>query len=326
MEEKAKKLLIGSGVLAAGMSAISLAATKCMVDIALNRDEPRITEVLSKSQLRGSEKDKAFLEQLEKDAERLKNQPHELVAITAEDGEELVGHWFECEKPSRVIVAMHGWRSAWNRDFGMISDFWQKNGCSVLYAEQRGQGLSGGAYMGFGMVERHDCLQWVNWVNERCANALPVYLAGVSMGAATVLMATELELPSNVHGVMADCGFTSADAIWRHVAKNNLHISYGIRGSIVDSMCKRRIQMSAKDCSTVKILENNHIPVIFAHGDQDHFVPVEMTYENYQACAGPKRMLIVPGADHGMSYYLDKDRYEQMTLDFFRDFDAKQEA
>jgi hypothetical protein len=47
---------------------------------------------------------------------------------------------------------MHGWRSSWSHDFGIIAPFWHDNDCCVLFAEQRGQGLSGGNYMGFGML------------------------------------------------------------------------------------------------------------------------------------------------------------------------------
>ena len=141
------------------------------------------------------------------------------------------------------------------------------------------------------------------------------------MGAATVLMAAGLDLPSNVHGIIADCGFTSPHAIWKHVANNNLHIAFGLRGAIADEMLKQKIQMGSDEYSTVEALQSSTIPVMLIHGTDDHFVPVEMTYENYKACAGPKRLLIVPGADHGMSYFVEKDRYEEEIKRFWRDFD-----
>lgn len=81
----------------------------------------------------------------------------------------------------------------------MVSDCWKRNRCSVLYAEQRGQGNSGGDFIGFGQIERYDCLDWIHWVSERCGTELPIYLCGVSMGATTVLMAAGLDLPENVH-------------------------------------------------------------------------------------------------------------------------------
>lgn len=65
--------------------------------------------------------------------------------------------------------------------------------------------------------------------------------------------------------------------------------------------------------------------MLFVHGSDDHFVPVSMTYENYKACAGPKRLIIVPGADHGMSYYVEPQRYEDAALQFWKDFDSYEE-
>ena len=46
-----------------------------------------------------------------------------------------------------------------------------------------------------------------------------------------------------------------------------------------------------------------------------------MTYENYKACGAEKRLLVVPGAEHGMSYLIDKDGYEQAVINFWNDFD-----
>ena len=88
----------------------------------------------------------------------------------------------------------------------MIAPFWHASGCNVLYAEQRGQNNSGGQYMTFGLIERFDCLDWVNFINATDLGALPIYLGGISMGAATVLLAAGEELPENVVCVMADCG------------------------------------------------------------------------------------------------------------------------
>lgn len=141
------------------------------------------------------------------------------------------------------------------------------------------------------------------------------------MGATTVLMAAGLDLPENVKGIMADCGFTSARDIWQHVAEKNLHMHYRIHGPIANRLCKARIQMRPDACSTVEALAQCRVPVLFAHGAQDRFVPVEMTYENYRACAAPKRLLIVPSADHGMSHFLEKERYETAMEEFWRDCD-----
>ena len=321
MNKKAKRFLIGGGgaaaVLAAG-SILSAAMTKNLVDAAMDRDCPSSLGH-DRSRLSGSSVQATSLEQATLAADALEHSETETVEIISHDGEHLVGHWYPCENPGRVILAMHGWRSSWAKDFGVIAPFWHNNGCAVLFAEQRGQCASGGEHMGFGLIERHDCLDWLNWINHRTGRALPVYLAGVSMGATTVLMASGLELPENVVGIMADCGYTSVHEIWKHVLEQNLHLSYRMHGPMADRMCKRKIQMGTKDYSTTEALEGNKVPVLFAHGTDDHFVPVEMTYENYKACRAPKRLFIVPGAGHGMSYFVDRTGYERETLAFWAD-------
>lgn len=318
MNRTARNLLLGAGAAVAGAAAISHSLTGFLMRVALDRDVPVIGH-LSKSReyLCGIPNAAAFFQMLEEQGKTLRDSSCEVVEIYSHDGEKLVGHWSCCKGAERVIIAMHGWRSCWWRDFGMIAEFWQESKCSVLYVEQRGQNESGGRYMGFGLTERFDCPEWVKWVNERCGEDTPVYLTGVSMGATTVLMAAGLDLPGNVKGIIADCGFTSPDEIWRHVAKHNLHLPYGIRRAAANEICKRKIQMAADSYSTVEALKDNRIPVLLIHGTDDHFVPVEMTYQNYTACTGPKRLFVVPGADHGMSYLVDREGYQAVLRDFW---------
>lgn len=321
MKKSVRNLMIGWGAVAVGMAAMgatSFASTKKMVDVALDRNLPKLGNLeRARESLRGFRDNSDFLKEMDSSAVKLREKHHETVEMVSYDGKKLVGHWFPAQHPRRVLIAMHGWRSSWDSDFGMIADFRHRYDCSVLYAEQRGQGNSSGEYMGFGMIERHDCLNWIYWVNRRYGEKLPVYLAGVSMGATTVLMTAGLKLPDNVRGIMADCGFTSAHDIWKHVAKNNLHLSYGLRGEIADNLCRRKIKMKSDACSTTEAMKKCKVPVLFAHGSADHFVPVEMTYENYRACRSEKQLLIVPGADHGMSYYLERKRYEKACREFW---------
>lgn len=312
--------LFGAGAAVAGITATGVAAyssTRYLLKVALDREMPTVPRLeQAKAKLCGSEKMGQFLDHMAAAAEKLESTPHTTVTIQSYDGQSLVGHWYDTPDPKRVIIAMHGWRSGWSSDFGTIANFWHKNGCCVLYAEQRGQGNSGGSHMGFGMMERYDCLYWCKWVNSHCRH-LPVYLAGVSMGATTVLLTADLELPANVRGIMADCGFTSAHDIWKHVAEKNLHMNYQVRRAMADALCRGKIAMSPKDCSTIQALSKCKIPVLFAHGTQDHFVPVEMTYANYAACASEKYLLIVPGAEHGMCYFMETERYRKAVLDFW---------
>lgn len=323
MEKQTKKMIATTALLATGLTATSYALTYRLVKIAICRDGLKNMKNIgrTKNYLRGFKDKEEFLNTLLEKAVVLEERKTKRVHIRAKDGEHLVGHWYPCEKPQRIIIAMHGWRSTWSRDFGIIADFWHDNHCHILFAEQRGQNNSGGNYMCFGLKERYDCGDWVNWILKHTSSELPIYLAGASMGATTVLMASGLALPERVHGVMADCGFTSPQAIWEHVLRKNLHLSYRLRRRAVEHICNRHLQLHPGEYSTTEALRQTRLPVLFVHGSEDHFVPVEMTYENYKACATPKYLLIVPGADHGMSYYVNKGEYENITKRFWMEHD-----
>ena len=323
MKKTTRNLLIGAGV-ATTITAVGAAAytvSKSLLEFALDREAPKLIQA-GRGKLSGGGKEyDQLVTQVDAAAQRLENSECDTVEIISHDGIKLVGHWYENPDAQRIVVAMHGWRSSWSQDFGMIADFLHDNGCSVLYAEQRGQNSSGGDHMTFGLLERYDCLDWINWVNKNTQGELPIYLAGISMGATTVLMATGLELPRNVRGVVADCGFTSPYAIWKYVTEENLHLSYKLHGNLVERLCQRKIRMGAKEYSTIDAMHGCQIPVLFIHGSDDRFVPVTMTYENYRACTAPKQLLIVPGAQHGLSYYVEKERYEETVKNLWNKYD-----
>ena len=230
MRKNVKTFFLGSGLAMAGVTAFSVMSyvfTQKMIRVALDREMPKNSEKSSRL-ISGTAVNPGIREHVKGKADFLQKTGTKTVEITAHDGEKLVGHLYENKNARRMIVAMHGWRSSWTHDFGAISSFWHSQGCSVLYAEQRGQNNSGGNYMGFGLIERYDCLEWIKWLNQNMEQKLPLYLAGISMGASTILMASGLKLPSNVAGIMADCGYTSPQAIWKHVVENNMHLYYGM--------------------------------------------------------------------------------------------------
>ena len=190
----------------------------------------------------------------------------------------------------------------------------------MLFPDHRAHGDSEGERIGFGVLERYDCVDWVNFVSDRYGKDVPIYLLGVSMGAATVLMASSLELPENVRGIISDCAFTSPDAIWCHVINNNIRL----KSRVIYSLMKYIVYKKAHfihSVSTVDAVSKTKIPILFVHGDADKFVPIEMTYQNYNACASPKYLLTVKNAGHGMCYYTDPDRYREAVRSFFARYD-----
>ena len=179
-----------SGAAALGITAISYCVTRAMVSLAIDRKDPKQFQKRRDALAKTKELSK-IMEKQNEYAARLEEMPSEQVEITGFDGTRLLGHLYEVEGAERTLIAFHGWRSKWSTDFAMIFDFWFENRCNVLFVEQRAQKGSSGDYMGFGLLERFDCQAWAKWYADRSGGKLPVYLVGISMGAATVLMGSD---------------------------------------------------------------------------------------------------------------------------------------
>ena len=291
---------------------------RMIIIVALNRKLPKIfTKKASLNKITGCD---PFFDTLNEKGKKLRATETETVTIHGHGGVKLVGHVLSAESPKRVIIAVHGWRGTWSRDFGIVSDFWQESDNTVIYVEQRAQNESEGEYITFGLLERYDILEWIKWANARYKN-LPIYLCGVSMGASTVLMSADLAPQNSVRGIIADSGFTSPTEIWSYVVRKNLHLPYNMCKKPASKLCKKITGYSSDACSTEKVLKKCQTPILFIHGTDDSFVPVEMTYRNYRVCSAPKRLFVVPGANHGMSYYIDPDGYQREMERFFLQYD-----
>ncbi len=321
--KKETKIKIGVGV-AVGVTA-AVAATKAvmdvMSDVTVSKNLPthaqKVKEVLT-DKLIDDDAWKAASEL----AKSVESRPHQEVTIKNRDGMTLVGHWFERENAKRVVILFHGWRSSWSTDFAPAIPFFEEEGCNLLLVEQRSHGKSDGEYIGFGVYERFDCLDWIEYAATR-ANGLPVYLCGISMGASTVLMAAGLGIPPCVHGIIADCGFTSPRAIWAHVIKKNAKIGEKLSYPLANYFISKKAGYRGEDASTLDAMKVCRVPVLFVHGDADGFVPVSMTEQNYEACSADKTLLIVKGADHGTSYLVDPESYQNHVRELFKKYDTK---
>lgn len=318
MKKHARSILFGSGIAAISLTlagSIQRNTADYLVRMALDRNAPAFPSRVQR-RLSAHCIDAGTLLKIQHAGKHLADIPHPVIRIKSRDGTPLLAHWMPVPHPRRILIAMHGWRSAWNHDFGMVADFFRRSSCSVLYVEQRGQGGSGGNYMGFGLTERYDCLDWIHWVNQETGGKYPVYLSGISMGASTVLMAAGLPMPHNVRGIIADCGYTSIEEIWKHVARK-AHFSYAAYRKSVEALAQKKLSVSVHAASCPEALRSCHVPVLFIHGTDDHFVPIEMTYKNFKACSAPKKLFVVPGAEHGMSYLVDTQGYQNTVRRFW---------
>jgi fermentation-respiration switch protein FrsA (DUF1100 family) len=221
------------------------------------------------------------------------------------------------------VILAHGWHSRWDMDFSASAPFFHDRGCNLLVIDQRCHGDSGGDLISYGIEERYDILAWLDWLDAHHAG-LPVYLCGVSMGAATVLMTAALPVASRVTAIIADCGYSTPDEIVKLTVGKALGGMTAPTLAAVNLNCKLRGGFTLGSASPIEAMaRNTEIPCLFVHGDADDFVPVRMSIENFYACRAPKELFIVPHAGHGMSYLVNTEGYRQRVLDFFRAWDNR---
>ena len=246
---------------------------------------------------------------------RMKTRTLTDLTIYSRDGLKLAAHWWPAENARRTILLAHGWHGGWNRDFAGIAEDLHDGGANLLFIEQRAQGASEGKYLTFGLMERYDVADWACRLAEFAGTQLPIYLFGISMGAASVLMASALPLPDCVRGICADCGYTSPGEILRRTTDVKTHLPVLTYGA--NLLLRAHTGLDYNGVSTLDALRANRLPTLIVHGDADALVPVSMAYENYAACAAPKDLLIVHGAKHGLSYLVDKEAYQEKLTRLF---------
>jgi len=238
------------------------------------------------------------------------NTQYREVEITSYDGLKLVGLLYEAPHPKGTIILFHGYRSSPVNDFSIAKDFYKGLGLNVLMPYQRAHGKSEGMYITFGIRERHDVHKWIEFINKTKYSQLPIFLSGLSMGCSTVLMSAGETFPKNVKLIIADCGFTSPYDIFEHIVKTTMKVPFKPVIPFFNFICRRKAGFGVNDYSTVDAVKNCKIPVFFIHGEADDFVPPEMSFKAYKACASEKYLLTVPEATHALSFMMDKDTYK----------------
>ena len=248
--------------------------------------------------------------------------PCQEFTTTSHDGLTLYGKYYECAPNATTEIMFHGYRGSAERDLcgGVQRAF--SVGRSALVIDHRGSGESDGHVVTFGVKERYDALTWVNFIIENYGPQRKIILTGISMGAATAMMATALPLPENVVGVLADCGYTSPKEIIEKVLSD-----MGLPPRLVYPFIRLGAILfggfDPNSASPLQALGECKIPVIMYHGDIDSFVPHEMSVRNYEACASRKALVTIEGADHGLSYPTDKEKYLTTLADFFPEYTVR---
>ncbi len=257
-----------------------------------------------------------YMPLIQKRKEKMLEQPHEDVFCLSDDGLRLHATWFPGKDPKKVVICFHGYTSQGMSDYVGLSDYYRRQGFGMLLVDERAHGDSEGEYIGFGCLDRQDAMGWIEWILNRCGEEIQILLHGTSMGGATVLMTSGLELPSQVKGIVSDCGFTSAKEVFTHVLHSMYHLPAFPMIQIASLVNKSKAGYGLNECNAAEEVKKATVPILLIHGDADTFVPCKMCEKIYENCASEKKMLIVEGAAHAESYYKDMEAYEEALSDF----------
>ena len=310
-----KKTMIGLGVLAAA----SVGETAYFYRRTMKRNNAKVERTMKMSGTDWSQ----YQPLLNERKEFMLAQEHKDVHQMSYDGLRLHATYFppidKSAEKKKVAICFHGYTSQGMSDYIGLSDYSLKRGYAMLLPDARAHGQSEGEYIGFGCLDRQDVLVWINWIIQEVGEDVEIVLHGTSMGGATVLMASGLDLPSQVKGIISDCGFTSPKEVFTHVLHSMYHLPAFPVIPGADMANKKLAGYGMDECNAKHEVAKAKVPILFIHGSNDTFVPCKMCDEIYDCCASPKKKLIIEGAAHAESYYKDMEKYEQAMTQFFEE-------
>lgn len=246
-----------------------------------------------------------YKEKISKGIEYNNTRSHKWVKTLSYDGLQLMARYYD-NGYKNTIILFHGYRSSALRDFSCAVEMYTKMGFNILLCDQRSHGRSEGRLITFGVKESRDVLSWIDFV-EKQYKPQKIVLGGMSMGATTVLLSLKYKLPDEVKAAVVDCGFTSPVDIIKKVGKQSFKINASFFIPFLNLACKLFGKFSITEDSTVDAVKNSKIPIMFIHGEDDGFVPCEMSKKAYSCANENCKMLLIKGANHGLSFLVDEE-------------------
>lgn len=228
------------------------------------------------------------------------------VLVESDDGLSL--HAYELNtKSDTYAIVVHGYRSEALGMATYVKHFYDL-GINVIAPDLRGHGKSEGDYVGMGWPDRLDILNWIQVILKENKDA-KIVLMGVSMGAATVMMASGEELPEQVKCIVEDCGYTSVWEEFKLQLKNEFNLPSFPVLNVASSIAKMKAGYDFREASAINQVKKSVTPMLFIHGDADTFVPYSMLDPLYNAANSEKEKLVIKGAEHAMAAVVDPKIY-----------------
>lgn len=222
------------------------------------------------------------------------------------------------QNSNKWAIVVHGYGGS-GKLMSDKSKYFYDMGYNVLIPDLRGHGKSEGDYIGMGWKDRLDIISWINFIIKENPNA-EIVLHGTSMGAATVLMTSGENLPSNVKAIVADCAYTSAWDEFSYQLETYLKVPSSYILNVTNMVTKLKAGYSLKEASALECVKKATVPILFIHGDKDKFVPYSMMDKLYDATSSPKEKLTIDGGEHANSDLVSPFLYWLTLEDFLNQY------
>ena len=239
-------------------------------------------------------------------------------SMTMPDGRNMSAiYYIPAKSDHRWAILAHGYGrdQRYTRDYAEV---YLKQGYNVLSPDLCASGESEGKYITMGINESEEVAKWAAKVKERDANA-EIVLHGVSMGAATVMLAAGRYEISGLAAVIEDCGYTSAYEMFT----SQLGVIFGLPEfpimTCVDIVSGIKTGVKVSDAAPLKAISSIKVPVLFIHGAADTQVPPSMMERLYNACHTHKKKFVVEGAGHGDAMTVAGKEYWNIVFSFLDD-------
>ena len=234
---------------------------------------------------------------------------------TSSDGRHLAAtHYIPDNPGSRWAILVHGYGRD-QRYTGDYAEVYLEHGYQVLTPDLCASGKSEGQYITMGVKEGEEIAVWANKIKAQYPDA-QIVLHGVSMGAATVLMAAARDDITGIAAVIEDCGYTSAYEMF----SNQLGVIFDLPEypimPCVDVVSGLKTGVKISDAAPIKVIGRIKAPVLFIHGANDKLIPPDMMDRLYDSCRSKKQKFLIEGAGHGDSMSTDSETYWKNIFDF----------
>lgn len=275
-----------------------------------NKEIPLVDLDLSKTQY------KDFENEVRDYTSFFNNIKPEIVEIKSYDNLILKGYYYK-NTSNDFVIMFHGYRATPLNNFAVMGKKLYEKGYNLLMIVERSHGISEGKDITFGIKESIDSHSWIEFVNNTY-KPNNIFLYGVSMGSAVILLNKSLNEEKNVRCVIADCPLDrSKHAITLGLKRKMKFIPYlTVFGVLAIARLKG---ISFKNDKVYENVKNINVPILFIHGRSDDLIPIENGRRVFENANEPKKM-IETEALHAMSIYYQLDFVSNEIMDFIKKY------